>query len=207
VAPWGGTCSRCGKTIGADEPLSIHVSDGMVASRLCDSCTKDKDRLAALERSVAEARKPLEQLLAGFGLTPEQVPFIGRFLLGHASLDRWLVILLALRHLKEETASGVVARADSEARLDELLATYSERTFSRHLGLVRERGLLDEELISICEEVNRGRDEFLHWMPGRFSIPKYQGLDVTTPEGLDRVLAGMWIVIEKISVRRRGIDF
>ena len=52
-----------------------------------------------------------------------------------------------------------------------------------HLNGVRGKGLFTSDLFDICEELNRGRNYFLHWKPGRFEVPKYRGLDVTTDEG------------------------
>jgi hypothetical protein len=48
---------------------------------------------------------------------------------------------------------------------------------------------LETEYCLICQEINRGRNDFLHWKPARFEVPRYNGVDVTTPEGLTSVLA------------------
>ena len=39
---------------------------------------------------------------------------------------------------------------------------------------------------------------FLHWKPDRFEVPRYNGVDVTTPDGLRTVLADAGKVIDAI---------
>jgi hypothetical protein len=204
---WGGTCSRCGKHMAAGEPQSFQVEGNRITRRLCDQCTKDRDRLKAMEKAVAEFAKPLDRFLAHFEITQIQLPHLGLFLLGHTLLDRWLIVLLALRECEAALKSEAITAPEFDTRLDILISEYSKGPFGRHIGLVEDRALLSPALIEICKEVNRGRIDFLHWMPERFSVPKYKGLDVTTPEGLDRALEDIWTVIEKISVRSRGVDF
>lgn len=66
------------------------------------------------------------------------------------------------------------------------------------LARIRERNLLAPELCTICDEVNRGRNHFLHWKPGRFSVPTYCEVDITTSEGNRKVLQDISAVIEAI---------
>jgi hypothetical protein len=74
--------------------------------------------------------------------------------------------------------------------LDELIAEHAESsTFGTHLRRVREQNLLKPEYCAICQEINRGRNDFLHWKPARFEVPRYNGVDVTTSDGLSAVFA------------------
>jgi len=128
----------------------------------------------------------LQAFLDMFGLTTkEQLTPLGLSLLGHAWIDQWLIHLLATRECIEEIRAGRVAEADIDAALDALIAKHAEGTFYCHLKLAQDQRLLDPEIIEICEEVNRGRDHFLHWKPGRFQVPQYRGAEVTSTEGFE----------------------
>jgi len=82
-----------------------------------------------------------------------------------------------------------------KGKYDALLSKHADGTFMDHLKVIRQRGLLSSAAWEICEEVNRGRNHFLHWKPGRFTTPKYYGQDVTTADGLGRCLNDVFEVI------------
>ena len=136
--------------------------------------------------------------------TREQLTGLGLFLLGHAWIDRWLIHLLATDECIQDIRAGQVAKADLDRVLPTLISKHAKGTFSQHLIAAERRGLLDSTGVEICREVNRGRDHFLHWEPGRFSVPLYQGKDVTTEEGHKECLRDMARVIRAIQAHEWG---
>jgi hypothetical protein len=149
---------------------------------------------------VSASDGPLGEFLAAFELTDEQLPRLALFLLAHALLDRWLIHHCATQQLRPfiETIPPPTEAHVVEARIDALVLKNSDGTFSRHLRAAKDTGLLADWQIEVCEEVNRGRDHFLHWVPGRFSVPRYRGLDVTSPEGLGACMKDVASVIRGI---------
>jgi hypothetical protein len=140
----------------------------------------------------------LGAFLAMFGLNEDQLPRLALFLLGHSLIDRWLIHFLAVQEMRPAIRAAPPQNEEAlDAFIDKLVTKHSAGTFLRHLRAVQEVGLPDE-LTAICEEMNQGRDHFLHWQPGRFSVPRYRGLDVTTQEGLDRCLRDVFRVIRTI---------
>jgi hypothetical protein len=76
---------------------------------------------------------------------------------------------------------------------------HSDGTFMKHLNALRAQGTFTTDFFEMYEELNRTRDHFLHWMPGRFSLPNYRGLDVTTEEGCIAALHAVDDAIQVIS--------
>ena len=141
----------------------------------------------------------LGAFLAMFELKEEQLPGLALFLLGHALIDRWLIHFLAVQEMRPALrANPPQGEEGLDAFIDALVTKHSAGTFLRHLRAVQEVGLADE-LAEICEEMNRGRDHFLHWQPGRYSVPRYRGLDVTTQEGVDKCLRDVFRVLKTIA--------
>lgn len=140
-------------------------------------------------------------LLRQFGLAEEKLQRVAYFLLGHTLLDRWLIHAVALARFRRDLppVSSIGSGAEWEARLEELIANASARTFHQHLVQAQQLGMVGPDVFKICEEVNRARDHFLHWEPGRFTIPKYDGLGVTTEEGLRRCMVDIDRAISAIA--------
>lgn len=128
---------------------------------------------------------PIERyLLTTYRLDAERMHRLALFLLAHALVDFHLIAaILADDHGKRGGGKSVT--------LDKL-AAMSDRaaagTFGQHHGEAKRRGLLTPEVDRIAAELNRGRVAFLHWKRDRYEIPRYEGVDVTTHEGLRRCL-------------------
>jgi hypothetical protein len=154
--------------------------------------------MAAFEGHPDSTDALLRIFLAHFELESDELPRLALFLLAHAFLDRWLIHAAAfhgyVEAAKAERAGG--PRVEDPARMiDGLIAEYAERTFGIHLQRVETAGLLRAENVSICRKVNQGRVEFLHWQPGRFAVPSYEGLPITTAAGSVRCLSDIDTVI------------
>lgn len=106
--------------------------------------------------------------------------------------------------MEHDKRSHREASPDAIRVIDVLLTAQSERTFGVHLGRVRERRLLGSEYCDIGEESNRGPTAFLHWMPGRFEVPKYNGLGATTSEGLRPALVDLTKAIRAVTEAIQG---
>jgi len=104
------------------------------------------------------------------------------FILAHAAVDRALIMALGLGK-----AQRLRAAEDDPRWVDETIEAFTSaasRTFMAHLNEAADKGLVTEAGREIAADLNKARDDFLHWMPGRPSRPVYRGVDVTTHEGL-----------------------
>ncbi len=61
------------------------------------------------------------------------------------------------------------------AVMDALISEYAEGPFGAHMHRANRDGLLRPAIFSTCDKVNEARNQFLHWKPGRFRVPSYQG--------------------------------
>ncbi len=104
------------------------------------------------------------------------------FILAHAAVDRALIMALGFGKAQR------LRVADRDPRwLDEVIEAFSSaasRTFMAHLNEAVDKGLVTEAGRATAADLNKARDDFLHWMPERPSRPVYRGVDVTTHEGL-----------------------
>jgi hypothetical protein len=139
-----------------------------------------------------------DDFLAHFKGEPDELSRLALFLLAHAFLDRRLIHAAAFHKyveaVKAERAVGLRVE-DPACMIDRLIAEYAEKSFGVHLQRVETAGLLRPENVSICRKVNKGRVEFLHWKPGRFAVPSYEGLPITTEVGSVRCLSDIDKVI------------
>ncbi len=104
------------------------------------------------------------------------------FILAHAAVDRALIMALGLGK-----AQSLPVAENDPRWLDEMIEAFSSaasRTFMAHLNEAADKGLVTEGGRVIAADLNKARDDFLHWMPGRPSRPVYRGVDITTNEGL-----------------------
>jgi len=137
--------------------------------------------------------------LRHFELEPHELDRLALFLLAHAFLDRWLIHAIALKEFKDRVEGGVRIR-DSDEEIDRLISENAKGEFGKHMGQAKGAGVLPAPDRVICEEVNRARNRFLHWEPGRFKVPTYQGQAVTTEAGLLQCLSD----IDKVIVTLQG---
>jgi len=162
--------------------------------------------MAAFEGNTDSTDDLLRIFLAHFELESDELSRLALFLLAHAFLDRWLIHAAAfhgyVEATKAERAGGPRVK-DPARMIDGLIGEYAGRTFGVHLR-VETAGLLRSENVSICRKVNKGRVEFLHWQPGRFAVPSYEGLPITTEAGSVRCLSDIDKVIVALQdIRRR----
>jgi hypothetical protein len=151
--------------------------------------------LARLSGRDEDEQDPfLAYLLEAYGLDRSRLIRLAYFLLAHALIDRHLVFGMGLSDIRER---GGVEALDERTAVD-LVAARSEGTFTRHLCDAVALGLVPTEIRAIAEEINQGRDYFLHWQPGRFRTPVYRGDDVTTEGGLVRCLIDVMQVLTAV---------
>ena len=117
-----------------------------------------------------------EHLLGIFGIARDQLYRLALFLLVHALVDRHIILGNAFARIREQ---GKFVDNMPEEETAAFIHDAAQRTFTAHLNESVERGLLPDGCEEIAREINRGRDHFLHWVPRRFWLPKYRGIDVT----------------------------
>ena len=124
-------------------------------------------------------RHPMERYLmttCGLG-SDEELRRLGSFLVAHTVMDTHLISVLVDRELGKLGGAGAV----SFDRQREITDGISRRTFKDHLR--ESRSSVPERAAQIAEEVNRGRDAFVHWKHSRFELPRYDGQLVTEEPG------------------------
>jgi len=120
-------------------------------------------------------------LLAMFEVSREQLKRLALFILAHALVDRHLIIANAFARIREQGRDpNHLSKEEAEAAVSQA----AQSTFAQHLQDASRRGLLPEGCESIATELNRGRNHFLHWVPGRFSLPRYKETDVIADDAL-----------------------
>lgn len=140
------------------------AAEGTAGLALRDLFPDAKDEVQAFEQF----------LVASFDLNPRRLRRLGVFLLAHATVDWWLI-----RSVEEATPIKAEIE-DAIGRLKKAAAG----TFRAHVNQARAKNLITPAAEEFLTELNRARDEFLHWGPDRNSFPVYLGYDVTTPTGL-----------------------
>ena len=125
----------------------------------------------------SEERHPVEgQLLTACGMREdEQLRRLGIFLIAHTVMDTHLISVLVAHKIVDGV--GLLSFDQQKAST----STDSRSTFKGHLQAARP--LIPEAAAKIAEEINRGRDAFVHWKRDRFELPHYNGHAVTTAEG------------------------
>jgi hypothetical protein len=147
-----------------------------------------------------EPGHPWRPFLEQFGIQPQELERLALFLLAHAHLDRWLIHAIALKGFSDRVKSGAVI-ADPDAAMDALIAQYAGGPFGDHMHRANRDGLLRPDMFSICDKVNEARNHFLHWKPGRFRVPSYQGQPVTTEAGFVQCLSDVGTVVAALADR------
>ncbi len=148
---------------------------------------------------------PLEKhLLQIFELDEPRLFRLSRFLLAHAALDRYLIILVTLVRIKKAGGVSAIGQAGSMKVLEKA----AEGTFGRHVNAAENEAKLPEWARKTASCVNKTRNAFLHWKPTQSSastVPKYRGRDVTTNLGLLACLSDVHKVIKHIGPPSAGL--
>ncbi len=126
-----------------------------------------------------EERHPVEgQLLTACGIREdEQLRRLGIFLIAHTVMDTHLISVVVDHEVGKLGGAGALSFDRQQAITDSV----SRLTFNDHLQAARP--LIHERAAKIAEEINRGRDAFVHWKRARFELPHYNEHAVTTAEG------------------------
>ena len=128
-----------------------------------------------------QERHPVEgQLLTACGIREdEQLRRLGIFLIAHTVMDTHLISVLLDHEIGKVGGIGLL----SHERLQLLSDDLSHHTFKKHFDQARAHGLISDRAAQIAEEVNRGRDSFVHFKRYRFELPCYDGQPVVEEEG------------------------
>ena len=126
---------------------------------------------------TSEERHSVEgQLLTACGIREdEQLRRLGIFLIAHTVMDTRLISVLVAH--KNVEGVGLLSFDQQKA----ITSGDSHSTFKGHLQAAG--ALIPERATEIADEINRGRDAFVHWKRDRFQLPQYNGHAVTTAEG------------------------
>jgi hypothetical protein len=108
----------------------------------------------------------------------EQLRRLGIFLVAHTIMDTHLISVLIDNEAGKIDGAGLL----SPERLRSLSDEIARHTFKKHLDDAR--GLIQSQAAAIAEEINRGRDAFVHFKRGRFELPRFNGQPVTEEDGL-----------------------
>lgn len=122
-----------------------------------------------------------DRLLDMFKVSRKQLTRLALFILAHALVDRHLIIANACARIREQ---GRDPNHISNEEAEDVIRHVAKSAFAEHLQEASQRGLLPEGCEDIAKELNRGRNHFLHWVPGRFSLPRYKETDVIADDAL-----------------------
>jgi hypothetical protein len=92
-------------------------------------------------------------------------------------MDTRLISVLVDREVGKLGGAGVVSLDRLRAIADDI----ARQTFNAHLKHAQPS--IPPRAVQIAEELNRGRDAFVHWKRDRFELPRYSGQLVTEEEG------------------------
>jgi hypothetical protein len=126
-------------------------------------------------------RHPVEQqLLTACGITDEaQLRRLGIFLVAHTVMDTHLVSVLVDHEAGKVGGAGVLSLDHIRTLSDDI----TSRTFKQHLNAAR--GVICSRAVEIADEINRGRDAFVHFKRDRFMVPHYHNQPVTEEAGFE----------------------
>ena len=143
------------------------------------------DNIQSDESSRVPPMHPLEQhLLDTFHLDRLTLHRLALFMLAHTLIDRHLILTVGLDVMRKQ--GGVDKLTDAEA--DAVIDAVAEGTFGCHLQKANNGGLLPDQAQRTAREMNKARNGFLHWKRKRFSIPHYNGHDITSDIGFERCM-------------------
>jgi hypothetical protein len=130
---------------------------------------------------------PVEQrLLSACGVaTDQQLRRLGIFLVAHTVMDVHLISVLVDHEIGRIGGVGLLSFEQQR----NISHTVSRLTFAQHLQ--QARSLIPARAAAIAEEVNRGRDSFVHFKQDRFELPHYDGLLVTDDAGFQACMNGV----------------
>lgn len=127
---------------------------------------------------TAEPHQIERMLLTACGVQgDEQLRRLGIFLIAHTVMDTRLISVLVDNEAGKIGGAGLLSLDKLQNLSDEI----SRHTFKRHLE--EARALIPPRAVNIAEEVNRGRDAFVHFKRDRFELPRYSGQKMTEEEG------------------------
>jgi len=112
-----------------------------------------------------------------FGLDIDGLRRVAVFLLAHVLVDTRLIARDLFKTISEQSAgSGLPLTA-----IQEIADKVAKRTFKERLDSVRAG--LPVDTGDIAQQLNKARNDLMHWKRGRFLAPVYKGQDVSTDEG------------------------
>ena len=138
---------------------------------------------------------PLESYIRQvYGFDQGELAKVAHFLLAHSLVD---VRLISLAVAHEVRLQGGVGSLDHE-QLRAISERASARTFSKHLEAAKATDHLPSDCESIAVALNKTRDDFLHWRPGRRDHPVYEGLNITTEAGFKGAMDAVLLFLQRM---------
>jgi hypothetical protein len=120
---------------------------------------------------------------------------LGFFLLAHVVIDTRLIALALFKAVSQREGMSLT---EIQALADDL----AERGFLVHLDKVRDE--LPPGCAEIAEQVNKARNDLLHWKHDRHALPVYEEQEVVSDEGFRRCMDDVMRFIQTVPFKTPG---